>query len=316
VQQDQKGAPPREFAAAEAAAQTPEPSSSDEDIVGRPAHPSQTEMEIRNAQTAMMAAPHESILVDREGMILAISPSLAKRFGHVPGDLIGQDGFRLLDPALVKRWRPRFGDTLRAGRIVRWEQEIDGAIYAVAFLPTRTQDGEFNRAVVVATDITARRQADRLLREQNAQLAAQAQQLEEANIALKVLLERQGRDRRELESDILNNARLVIRPMLDRLKASAIDRRQADIVAQLEQALRAITSPFLSRLSTACADFTPREIEVANLIREGKAGKEIAAILGASETTVKFHRQNIRKKLGLENQKVNLRTYLLSLASA
>ncbi len=60
--------------------------------------------------------------------------------------------------------------------------------------------------------------------------------------------------------------------------------------------------------------FTPTEIRVANLIREGKTIKEIAGILGVSENAINHHRQNIRNKLGLNKQKVNLRTHLLSLS--
>ncbi|MBS1113364.1 MAG: Bacterial regulatory protein luxR family, partial [Nitrospirae bacterium] len=42
----------------------------------------------------------------------------------------------------------------------------------------------------------------------------------------------------------------------------------------------------------------------------GMTSKEICDILGSSEKVVAFHRQNIRRKLGLLNQKVNLKSYL------
>jgi DNA-binding NarL/FixJ family response regulator len=44
-----------------------------------------------------------------------------------------------------------------------------------------------------------------------------------------------------------------------------------------------------------------REIEIAQLIKEGKASKEIAAALGITLKTVEVHRYNILKKLKLKN---------------
>jgi DNA-binding CsgD family transcriptional regulator len=57
---------------------------------------------------------------------------------------------------------------------------------------------------------------------------------------------------------------------------------------------------------------TPAEIQVANLIKQGKSSKVIADVLNLSPRTIDFHRDNIRKKFNLNNKKINLRTYLLS----
>jgi DNA-binding CsgD family transcriptional regulator len=54
------------------------------------------------------------------------------------------------------------------------------------------------------------------------------------------------------------------------------------------------------------------ELEVANLVRQGKSTKEIAMGLDISYKTAQFHRENIRKKFNLKNRKDNLRTHLLS----
>ena len=58
---------------------------------------------------------------------------------------------------------------------------------------------------------------------------------------------------------------------------------------------------------------TPTEIQVAALIRDGKASKDIAEVLHVSEKAVEFHRNNIRRKLNITNKKENLRSHLLAL---
>ncbi len=56
-------------------------------------------------------------------------------------------------------------------------------------------------------------------------------------------------------------------------------------------------------------DLTPREFQVASLIKEGKTSKEIAQILGIEKGSIDTHRKNIRKKLGL-NRASNLQSHL------
>jgi len=82
----------------------------------------------------------------------------------------------------------------------------------------------------------------------------------------------------------------------------------------LKTNLNEIVSPFSRRLALNQISLTPTEIQVANLIKEGKTTKEIASfIMYISENAIDFHRHNIRKKLELVNKKINLRSYLQSI---
>lgn len=74
-----------------------------------------------------------------------------------------------------------------------------------------------------------------------------------------------------------------------------------------------ITVPFLTRLTALHRLLTPREIDIAALVREGRTSKEIADLLNISASGVDFHRKKIRQKIGLTGEKSNLRSYLLSL---
>ena len=48
--------------------------------------------------------------------------------------------------------------------------------------------------------------------------------------------------------------------------------------------------------------FSKREIEVAELLLQGKSNKQIALLLGISEHTVEFHLKNIYEKLGVSSR--------------
>ena len=53
---------------------------------------------------------------------------------------------------------------------------------------------------------------------------------------------------------------------------------------------------------TPTESLTPRELEVLNLLAEGLPNKAIAARLGISDQTVKFHVASICGKLGVNNR--------------
>jgi len=102
-------------------------------------------------------------------------------------------------------------------------------------------------------------------------------------------------------------------PFLEKLKTSRLNQRQQGYLEIVETQLNDILSPFLRGISPRYLKLTPTEITVANLVKQGKSTKEIADLLNLSARTVEVNRNNIRKKIGITNKKVNLRTYLLSI---
>ncbi len=145
-----------------------------------------------------------------------------------------------------------------------------------------------------------------------AALRAQSSYLEEVNTALQVLLKKREEDKREMQENVLSNVKELVSPYLVRLKRGHLEPHQETMLEILQSNLDNIISPFISKLSSRYLNFTPTEIRVANLIKEGKTNKEIAELLLISKNTVLFHRHHIRTKLGLRNKKINLRTHLLS----
>jgi DNA-binding CsgD family transcriptional regulator/PAS domain-containing protein len=164
------------------------------------------------------------------------------------------------------------------------------------------------------TEIAERRRAEKSLREINETLeqrvAVRTKNLEEINTALNVLLKKRADDKTKLEEKVLLNIRRVVEPYLEKLRLSGLDKRQKALADILESNLKEIISSFAYNLSSMHLNMTPKELKIANLIRQGRTSKEICEILGSSEKVVAFHRQNIRRKLGLLNKKVNLTSYL------
>ncbi len=171
------------------------------------------------------------------------------------------------------------------------------------------------RVVMSFLDITERKMAEEVLKKREQELQLKSQSLEEANTALKVLLKHREEDKATLEEQVLANVKKLVLPYLEKLKGPRLDSSQRLHVEIIESHLNDIVSPFLRNLSSAYLSLTPREIEVATLVKEGKTTKEITKLLNISTTAVDFHRKNLRSKFGIKSKKTNLRSFLTSLYS-
>ena len=148
-----------------------------------------------------------------------------------------------------------------------------------------------------------------------ASLMVQSRHLEEVNTALKVLLKQREDDKKALEEAMVSNVKELINPYIEKLAKCRLGENQRTLLGILESNLNNIVSPFINKISSKILNFTPMEIKIANLVREGKTNKEIADVLFLSINTVLVHRHHIRTKLGIKNKKTNLRSHLLSLNS-
>lgn len=178
----------------------------------------------------------------------------------------------------------------------------------VAMIPGTTM------SVVSMMDISERKEAIKALKKREQDLAAESRRLQEMNTALKVLLRQREEDRQEIEKKVLANVHKLVLPYVEKLSRTPVNPVQAGYLEVIDANLKKVISPFLRTLMAVQMDFTPREIEVANLVKDGKTAKEIAGLLNLSIRSVEFHKDNIRRKLGLNNKKVNLRIHLMALA--
>lgn len=167
-------------------------------------------------------------------------------------------------------------------------------------------DGEIGGIIGTNLDITERNRAQ-------VKAELHAEELKNTNTALRVLLKQINENKTEMETRVLDNFTRLVNPYLDLLEENLAHTRQLEYIRVIQENIKKITSSFSVNLSSSYLNLSPREIQVADLVRQGRSNKDAANILSISVNAVEFHRNNLRKKLGLQNKKINLRTYLLTM---
>jgi DNA-binding response OmpR family regulator/DNA-binding CsgD family transcriptional regulator len=150
-----------------------------------------------------------------------------------------------------------------------------------------------------------------------AELSEKKEKLAEYSATLRVLLENRDKDRKIIEKRIIDNVCDMVLPTINKLKMTSLDNRQMMLLDQSIKSLQDIVSPLMSNLNDALGlyGFTSTELNIIKHIIKGMRTSEISEALNLSESTVNFHRNNIRSKLNLKNKKVNLYIYLNQLVS-
>ncbi|MCE5262546.1 MAG: PAS domain S-box protein [Deltaproteobacteria bacterium] len=168
-------------------------------------------------------------------------------------------------------------------------------------------------AVMTLLDVTERKLAEEALRQRDRDLEMKSRSLEEANVAWKVLLDHQRENRASLEEQVLTNLKKLVIPSIENLKRLSLNDEQRMQLRVLERQLQEIAAPLFRNLSIAARDLTPRQMQVALLVKDGMTSKEIAKMLGISRASVDFHRTNLRAKLGIfKDAKKGLRSFIIS----
>ena len=184
--------------------------------------------------------------------------------------------------------------------------------FQVSASPIFDDNKKLTSIVHLSRDITYRKLTETRLLKGSKELDVKSKKLEEANIALRVMLNTREIDQGELEEKVLSNVKELILPYIEALKNSRMNNDQTVFLKTLESNVKKIISPFTIKLSSVYLKLTPKEIQIANLVKNGRTNKEIAKLLHVSLRTIEFHREHIREKLGIKNKKINLRSHLLT----
>jgi len=255
---------------------------------------------------------------DREGRFTLVNQAIADAYGTSVDKLLGKTDadfnpnaeevahFREADLHVLDSQAeleiPEEVITDAAGK-TRWLRTVKR--------PILSEDGVAEQILGVAVDITDYRMAETRLRRAHEKLRDEQKQLEEKNVALKEILRHLEAERRTYEQELARQIHRVMIPELRkaRKKCEKITEQDWDRLEELvEVTLGLNRDVFDDRFDT----LSPREVEICAMVAEGMTTKQISQSLNLSVMTVSKHREQIRRKLGITNMRVNLCSYLRS----
>lgn len=237
----------------------------------------------------------------------------------------GKNDYAVFPKPIADIFRAQDEEVLNKRVTIEFEETVvlpDGLhTFITSKFPLFTLQEEIAAVGGICTDITSRKQAEEALKEcrkllekrvaeRTAELDGKTRKLQEANNALNVLLEKREEDRRQLEEGVMDSIEKLVFPYLDKIKNNFSDSFLKSQVEILRSNLEDITSSFRYNQKNLLSHLTPTQVEVACLIKLGYTTKEIASHLNLSPSTIACHRQEIRRRLGITNQKVNLQSIL------
>ncbi|MCZ7663007.1 MAG: PAS domain S-box protein [Thermoleophilia bacterium] len=246
--------------------------------------------------TLFELAVNPAFHVDQDGQYVNTNHAGASFLESTREELVGQTIATHWAGEALEGMRAVLSDGQSAMRLDA-EARVNGSTKAAILTLVPCRVGGNLACFVLATDITERQRL--------------ARTLEESNIALRVVLEQRNRSREELERTIAANVESVVLPLLTRVSARIAGTPEAILLDTAVQNLQEIARPFAPGLDSGeSGRLTPREREIANLIRAGQSTAEIARALYISPDTVAFHRKNLRRKLRLDTRGTRLASYL------
>ncbi len=258
-------------------------------------------------------SPEAIVLLDKNGNILDVNAKIQNWLGYRREEIIGKglSDLRLLSTKGQSKAIAKFSQRMAGKKISPYELDFytksgEKRVGRIVANPIHNRNGEIIQNLVMISDITERKQAEQ-------ELKKKTRNLEEVNTALKVLLEKRESDKAELGENVHLNVTELVMPYLQKLKMKSSSDAEKVYFDIIESNLKDIVSPFMHHLSDNFTKLSPTEIQVIDMIKQGKTTKEIAKTMNLATCTIDTHRNHIRKKLGIKNQKINLSTYLSSL---
>jgi PAS domain S-box-containing protein len=114
--------------------------------------------ESRATARGLLDATQESLLLlDKEGTIIAVNQTAARRNQRTPEELIGQNRFDILPENLRESRKVRFNNVLQTGKPEDFEDVRDEMVFHDIYYPVQDKTGAIIGVAIFAQDITERK---------------------------------------------------------------------------------------------------------------------------------------------------------------
>lgn len=247
-----------------------------------------------------------------DGCFVEVNDSFERLTGYTRDEIVGKSVFEVniwKDPETRREVVKQIETT---GRVQDLEAEfltrsgtVRWGLYAAEVVEINGRDC----LLAVTRDITEKKEREAALRATSEQLRREHSDATRKNIALNEVLEHLEQEKTAFRHELSANVENLLRPIVEKLRAQD-GRLSTQDTELMSSGLDAIVGHDIDQYQNNLSKLTPRELDISELIRQGRTSKEIADELGLSDQTIHKHRQSIRRKLQLDNRGINLSAYL------
>jgi len=119
----------------------------------------------RATARGLLDATQESLLLlDKEGIIIAVNQTAARRHKKTPEELIGKNRFNILPPDLRESRKAHFNNVLQTGKPADFEDIRNGMVLHHIYYPVQDKTGAIIGVAIFAQDITERKHLEEEMR--------------------------------------------------------------------------------------------------------------------------------------------------------